>query len=536
MDSEKNRLTRRQLLQRAGAIATGVAVSMLYGCVGSGTTNSDVTPVSDSGSSSATSSATATATPTPVADSFPQPAVLASQNGLLDVNMHIQMATNVVDGQTITTRTYEGKIGGPTLRVKPGDTLRFNVVNDLPPNPDQDTTYPDHNTPKHMNSTNNHTHGLHVSPSNNSDNIFVEVLPGETFQYEYHLPSDHPAGTYWYHPHKHGASAVQMLSGMGGTLIIEGDVDQVPEIAAARDIVFLINELNIDPDTGQVPDFIPPKPNPFTDEFPVETRLMTVNGQTNPTITCRPGEVIRLRLVCATVITFVPLVVEGHDLHVVAYDGITLPELLTTSDPVSMSPANRTDVLLKAGAAGTYLIKKQENAVTYADDPEVILATLVVSGDAVDMALPTKLPAPFTDIESSELTGKRAIVFAIGLNGPEGPPSEPIPHYLDFSINGQRFDPNVVNQSVNLNAVEEWTLINGSPSGHPFHIHVNPFQVISVNNTPLSKPEWRDTIMVPAFGQVVMRTRFLDFTGLYVLHCHILVHEDLGMMQTVNVM
>jgi len=152
------------------------------------------------------------------------------------------------------------------------------------------------------------------------------------------------------------------------------------------------------------------------------------------------------------------------------------------------------------------------------------------------MALPTVLPVPASlpDIQASEITGRRTLTFAVANTG------GPLPGFGNFTIDGQLFNPDVVNQTVKLNAVEEWTLVNTSRTEHPFHIHINPFQVVSINDVALPRPEWHDTIFIPKAGpngpgRVVIRHRFKDFTGLYVLHCHILVHEDLGMMQTVNV-
>ena len=110
-----------------------------------------------------------------------------------------------------------------------------------------------------------------------------------------------------------------------------------------------------------------------------------------------------------------------------------------------------------------------------------------------------------------------------------------------FQINGVVFNKNVVNISVPLNSVQEWVLINTSPNGHPFHIHVNDFMVMSITpgggvETPLPEPEWHDTVNIPKNGGMVrFRTRFEDFKGMFVFHCHILLHEDVGMMQIVEV-
>lgn len=483
---------------------------------------------------------------------FPQPELRASHKGLLDTTLRAQIGVNDLNGKQITTRTYGGALGGPTLRINPGDLLRVRLDNDLPPNPDQFTEYPDMNTPHRFNSTNLHTHGFHVSPSGNSDNVFVDIDPGGSMQYEYRIPADHPEGTYFYHPHRHGATTMQMMGGMGGVIIIAGALDRVPEVAAARDLVFLINELNIDPNTGMVPDFVPNIPPNGT--YPLSQRHFVVNGQTSPpTLRARPGEVVRLRVVNSTLRATFGFAVEAHELHILGLDGITLPQVRSTGagEGEPMAPANRTDLLLRAGAPGTYKIVKQASVDTTGPpigvpDPEVVLAYLLVSGEPVAMGLPTALPAPASlpDIHSSELTGFRTLTFSqpggptqnLGPLGPAGSTR----NFAAFAVDGRRFDPNRIDHSIPLGAVEEWTLLNTSTSSHPFHIHINPFQVVAVNDVPLPQPEWRDTVTIPKPvgnkpGSVTIRSRFEDFKGLYVLHCHILLHEDLGMMQTVNV-
>ena len=136
-------------------------------------------------------------------------------------------------------------IPAPTLRINVGDTLRILLINQLPPNP------PGRETMQHLrypNSTNLHMHGLHVKPGLVAPGVYGDyvmddpqlgVKPGESRQHEYAIGLDHPPGINWYHPHLHGSSAIQVGSGMAGALIIMGEIDQVPEIAAARDRVFM---------------------------------------------------------------------------------------------------------------------------------------------------------------------------------------------------------------------------------------------------------------------------------------------------------
>ena len=130
----------------------------------------------------------------------------------------------------VRLRSYQGEgvdpdvpFVPPAVYLRPGDTFLFNLENDLPADDPSCVDHGDVNVPHCFNSTNMHTHGLWVSPSGNSDNVLVRLDPGATFTHEYNIPADHPAGTFWYHPHLHGATALQVSSGMGGPLIIRGE-------------------------------------------------------------------------------------------------------------------------------------------------------------------------------------------------------------------------------------------------------------------------------------------------------------------------
>src|SRR5256885_7651778 len=124
---------------------------------------------------------------------------------------------------------------GPSLAPRRGDWIGFPLVNGAPPNRDPPPSA--HNLPHQFNTTNLHTHGLHVSPIGIADNVLRDMEPGQTYEIEVPIPASHPSGTFWYHPHKHGSANVQLASGMAGALILEGDFDDVPEIAQAREHV-----------------------------------------------------------------------------------------------------------------------------------------------------------------------------------------------------------------------------------------------------------------------------------------------------------
>ncbi|MFG3491433.1 multicopper oxidase family protein [Streptomyces sp. NPDC047972] len=453
----------------------------------------------------------------------------------------------------VTTRTYNGAVPGPTLRVRPGGVLQLTHVNGLPPNPHHNGG---HNVPHHPNSFNLHTHGMHVSPAGEADNVLREFAPRTQedldagrpeprYTSTIHVPDNHPAGTYWYHPHLHGAIAEQIVGGMTGVVIVEGDIDEVPEIRAAADLVVCINELK--PKDGRIPAFTTGN---WVTGVP---SVFTVNGAVNPTLQLRPGEVQRWRLVAATAFTGLGLTLTGESggltMHQIAQDGITFPRTVA-QDRIDLAMGNRADVLVRGGSPGRYELRA-------ASVPGPLM-TLEVTGAPVDppMALPSSLPQgrPFLD-ESAVDTGgpDREVVFhsdarvfpapfpnAFRILG-EGatPPADPNGDPTRDPAYGL-FDPDVVNHTLPLGTVERWTVRTDETlpaHSHPFHLHTNPMLLTHRNGRRLEPPVWHDTIGLAGGApgdSVTFLVAYEDFTGRTIAHCHQLQHEDLGMMQTVD--
>jgi FtsP/CotA-like multicopper oxidase with cupredoxin domain len=161
--------------------------------------------------------------------------------------------------------------------------------------------------------------------------------------------------------------------------------------------------------------------------------------------------------------------------------------------------------------------------VDYEAEPDVLLATMVIEGEAVEPEpLPTLL-IPYVDLSGIPVDNVRVTTF----EEPNEPP------YV--AIDGKQFDPNRVDQTVKLGATEEWVIRNTSSHWHPFHIHVNDFQVISRDGVAIDPHGYEDTVSLPPNSETVVRMRFLDYPGKFVYHCHILFHEDAGMMAVVEV-
>jgi len=450
-----------------------------------------------------------------------EPEVRSSSGGVLATTLRLRYTYKDIGGYRLFVRSYEGMIPGPTLRAQPGDVLRISLVNDLPPNRTPAPAYPDQ--PHLLNTTNLHTHGLHVSPSGTSDNVFRAMEPGGTYDIEIAIPRNHPAGTYWYHPHHHGSADVQIASGLAGALIIEGDFRAVPEIAAARERVLVLGEAAFD-SVGTIED--------LETLFPeTSVRFHTVNGQRAPTIIMRPGEIQRWRLVHAGYQDDINLGLAQHEFRQIARDGIALGRLGEPMRSLVLAPGQRYDVLVRAGEPGAYQLRALPHNEGYSV-PTGIVAHLLVAGEPIVMNLPSSLPAsPMRTIRDEELTGKRRLTFG-------APPGvEQRTHWQEFTfpIDGRVFDPNRVDQRINLGAIEEWTIVNLDSDDHVFHIHVNPFQLTHVNGAALAEPVWLDTAILEGKGSLTFRSRFVDFTGRYALHCHMMNHEELGMMQVVEV-
>jgi FtsP/CotA-like multicopper oxidase with cupredoxin domain len=449
-----------------------------------------------------------------------EPEVRSSIDGELATDLRVAYAYADIGGYRLSLRAYEGSIPGPTLRVQPGDFLRVNLINDLPPNRTEMPLNMD--LPHHFNSTNLHVHGMHVSPSGDADNVLRTMEPGQSYEVAIAVPADHTRGTYWYHPHNHGSADVQISSGMAGALIVEGDFAGVAEIANAAERVLILNEVMFDYQGAiEVYDTLWPEAAP---------RFISINGQREPIIRLRPGEVQRWRIVQAAHESDLRLALDGHLLHPIAYDGIPHSRI-DGLESLVMAPGQRADVLVQAGAPGAYQLQAIANDQGY-PSPTGTLAHVVVEGEPLTMSLPQTLPeSPLAPVGDDEITGTRTITFSA--IEPEVPAAATYQEFADL-IDGRRFDPDRVDQSIRLGAVEEWTVVNDDSSDHVFHIHTNPFQVVAVNDEPVSETLWRDTVIVPRKGSLTFRSRFLDFTGKTVLHCHMMNHEELGMMQLIE--
>jgi FtsP/CotA-like multicopper oxidase with cupredoxin domain len=329
------------------------------------------------------------------------------------------------------------------------------------------------------------------------------------------IPADHPTGTFWYHSHAHGISEEQVFGGLSGMIIVQGVTELLPpDLRGITDIALALKDTQVVGTNAPEIEIDNIDSNAPT--------LRTVNALHVPVQEIAPGEVQLWRLANIGADIWYDVQLEGQQLTVIGEDGNPVWEVYAADDLV-MPPGKRFEVLVTGPEPGDYAfktLKYEQGDDTY---PESDLLTLTSTGDA--LATPA-LPASMTqeaEIPESEVVERRTMVFS------EDEDTN------TFFINDKSFDENRVDVQVQLGTVEEWTLTNTSDEQHPFHIHVNDFQVISVGGEPYDAHGLQDTVRLSPGDDVVIRTRFTDFTGKFVFHCHILNHEDLGMMAVVEV-
>ncbi len=533
-----------------------------------------------------------------------------------------------LDGTPVKLRAWNGTVPGPMLTARPGDVLNVKVVNNLTP---YDSTGWDgnHNVPHDLNSTNLHVHGLEVLPhlfnpigtSDATAEMIVIKPEGGSLDYSFQIPDDQPPGLFWYHPHKHGSTVVQAVSGMAGGILIEGDIDEVPEIKAAKDNIIVVQDIGLFPTDNPDKDgegtyIYEPKQNAIWQTFggnvtiynpatgqPEPTdlkggfttgdyalRYFLLNGEpffkevhnqadpTHPTGTqidsgvptyvMKQGEVARFRILNANSDDVMPLYLQDHDLHLIGMDGVNLPKLKTlpalpasasdTDYQLLLAPANRGEFLVKAiDTPGTYELRQAPQSLQFLASEGRLIAKIEITSETDDMALPASLPIQrrhFPLTPDSEVSRTRYATFGMQFPGVLNPVVG-----IDFLINNAQYDERSVSYVVERGETEDWIIGSpGHPShaanssspghldnteGHPFHIHVNSFEVIgeadvapdgTVTNAVRYPPDEvliQDTIWVPMGKQVTIRNTFKEWTGKSVFHCHILPHEDTGMMQ-----
>ncbi len=435
--------------------------------------------------------------------SLPAQTLRVETRGRVELTLEARQDWIEVGGRYGHLYGFNGQIPGPIIEAYPGDEVRIALLNRL------------------QESTNLHFHGLHIPSTGNADNMMLRVPPQETLNYSFTLPSDHPAGIFWYHPHVHGSAARQVSRGFAGVFIVRGEIDLLPEIQRAPETVLVLQDFDLDAQ-GE-----PLEPGMMETINGREGRLITVSGRVSPSIKIQRGGWIRLRILNASSSRFYRMRIEEHPFYVIGTDGgfVTQPYL---QNEILLAPGERIDVMVKGDRPpGEYHLHNLPYnrgsmgmmGMRLGLQPAAIsLATLQYEGQA---EFSWNLPSKLADIDPlPQASIRRQFQLGSGMG-------------MSFTINGRTFNEDRVDTRSVLGAVEDWEFLNPTGMDHPMHIHTNPFQLLRSDGSAI--PAWKDTVLVPARSRVTVRTQFRDFDGVSMYHCHILDHEDLGMMGALEI-
>lgn len=488
---------------------------------------------------------------------LPEPPVVKAVNGVAKISLIVN--ENKATGQPEFVYQDMSDVA-PTIDVKPGETIVVDVKDDLPKTPPPAVS-------ALQEDINLHFHGLGVSPQKPSDDVLtVLATPGEKLHYVVHVPRNQEPGLYWYHPHVHGETSYQVgASGMSGAIIIEGLTRHLPGLAKMKQRLIMVRAIGtggeeagamgMDDDgmsnANDVSDSSSMRPQ-GTNRAPCTTPdglKVTLNGVSHPVITIAPGEKQFFRVVNATGHKTLRLNVEGEEVEVVAIDGFALDSYpgtppTITEPSVIIPPASRAEFVVTGPASGRAKFRTlcYDTGPNGDPDPYIWLADLAApkhrqdGGDFSKRALTVGAPLP-QNVYTTALpapAAKRLVVFSEN-------------NYPRFFINGKSFTmrspPMFV---VHVGTVEEWHIVNVTEEIHDFHIHQLHFLVERINGVKVAHPHWADSVIVPhrsltggkrsVPGSLVLLMDFRDpiIRGEFLFHCHILDHEDRGMMAKIE--
>ena len=428
---------------------------------------------------------------------------LSSNAHTVEVNIVAAPARlTVVPGHVTDVYAYNGSIPGPTLEAREGDRVIIHFRNDLP----EATTV--------------HWHGVHL-PANMDGSPFDPVPPGGHYDYIFTIPRG-TAGTYWYHPHPDGRSEYQAAMGLFGAFIVHAADDP---IAKLPDKVIILSDNRFRPD-GSI-EFA--DSNSTQSEVDMENGregdVLFVNGQIRPSIPIRNGEIQRWRVINASAARVYRLAIPGQTLLQVGSDD-GLFEHAVEKNEILIANSERVELLIRGtaspGSSAELMDLPYDRYMpqTRPDDwntPHVLL-DLRYSGTA--LTTPVSLPVTYrvvVPLDTANATITRTVVLSQGM------------------INGRTMDMSRVDMQASVGATEIWNVENVVGMDHPFHLHGFQFQVLDRNGVPEPFRSWKDVVNIPKHEAVRFIVRYADFPGKWMFHCHILAHEDQGMMAVLEV-
>ena len=407
----------------------------------------------------------------------------------------------LMPGKPTEAWAYNGTVPGPTLELREGDLVTVHFTNNL-----------------HLPTT-VHWHGLHL-PAGSDGSPLNPVLPGKSRNYVFRVPLG-SAGTYWYHPHPDMTTTEQVSRGLYGALIIRPAKDP---LAGITDRLLVLSDNRFLADGAvDLPHHTTPAGN-IDAQNGREGDVLFVNGRTMPVLSIKPGEWQRLRIINAAAARVFRFAIPGQKLIHVGSDG-GLFEKPREVDELLVANSERVEVLVRGGDAGARTVLQtlpydrydiQTRPKDWDQPRDVVELRTTTDAPAAEYIIPERLRV-VRAIDQRVIAARRTIVFAQGM------------------INNKLMDMTRVDLRARLNTTEVWQIENVVGMDHPFHLHGFQFQVLDRSGVPEPYLSWKDSVNVPKHSKLRIVVRFENFPGKWMYHCHILDHEDMGMMGILEV-
>lgn len=403
--------------------------------------------------------------------------------------------TEIFDGSKTKTYGYNGSFLGPMLRIEEGQTVKIRTINEL----DEETTF--------------HWHGLEV-PGDADGGPHESLKPGDAELIAFNVTQE--ASTLWFHPHPEGKTAEQVYNGLAGLIYIEDDNSKVlglPNVYGENDIPLILQDRIFDESNQLVFNAAIMHDGSIGD-----TSL--INGTLNPKLTVKK-EKVRLRLLNGSNARNYTLKLNTGDSFVqVATDGGFLNEPVTL-DEITLAPSERAEIIIDFSQLDT------EKELALVNDDDSILLPFDVSEQAGETS---SIPEKMNDISVTEEEMSMPVTKQVELYG-----------MMDqVTINGKKFDPERIDFIQEQGVTEVWEIYNKTDEMggmvHPFHIHGAQFKILSRDESepPENEQGWKDSFSIHPGETVKIAIQF-KHKGVYMFHCHILEHEDNGMMGQIKV-
>ena len=400
---------------------------------------------------------------------------------------------------------FNGQYPGPTLKATIGQRVKVNVKN----------TFPE--------AINVHFHGMVIEPEHDGG-PWNTISPGQTHTYTWIAKDTYPM-TGWYHAHSHGMTHIHTPRGLVGGLLIADPNEPIPP--AYGDHMLILSDQKFTAD-NQLP------PDTEFDRFNGrEGDHVFVNGQEKPVFTMKTGEIHRFRVLDGGPARYYKIAAPGMDMWQIGTDG-GLIERPVKQNSILLGVAERAEILLQAPMTpGTYKLQSlpYDRGLGLRESFTRDLMTIKVVAGTVDQPAIASLPNPLRTIAPINLAGARHRHFELGSESIGGC----MKHYV---INEKSFDPLRVDNVAKIGDTEIWTIDNKSGNwDHPMHLHSVQFQILDIDGQPPAFRAWKDVMNLPrsSRGRFAVRYNEDEFPGIFMFHCHILQHEDDGMMTHIMV-